>query len=517
MVLKNVRLRTTFADMDSSNPSTSLATCEYYCHVLHKYSDVELRSVMDVAIGKMAWSPSSVIATYKEVQVHGEVKLSEHVYALVVSHMHKGDADMEGLLARFSSRHGVPIVWMAETANDRANRARVIARREAERKRREAEEKRRREEAERQRWDCWRCLVRNEGSSQSCVTCALGKPDTREAEAAHLTFECAACTVSNSATKRACATCGTVAPFWECRCSVSNPTCNVKCAVCSIPRPVPGASTADWICVCTTACPSYVDKCPVCNSDRPADAVLVEEWDCPACTCKNPGAATQCGTCHTARPGLTTGEPWHCLACTCENAGSARQCSVCGAARPPADATVGPPAPGPVAPVATWVCGACTFTNPEGRPSCTMCSTARVAPPPPPILPPPVAMATAVGHSGTVYPSAAAEAMSRLAPGVPTPASSAAPVEPALSAAEATRAASGAAAASPDVAPAAATTAPYVTPEVAPPGAASEVAFAASGVAAAPEVATDASEGTAASHGTPEAVHAHTDANDELL
>ena len=58
------RLRCTFADMDSSSPSTTLATCEYYCHVLNKYTDAELRSVVDVATGKAAWRSSSCIQIY---------------------------------------------------------------------------------------------------------------------------------------------------------------------------------------------------------------------------------------------------------------------------------------------------------------------------------------------------------------------------------------------------------------------------------------------------------------------
>ena len=56
LVLKNVRLRTTFADKDSSSPSTTLATCEYYCHVLNTYSNPELMAVMDVQEAKLGKS-----------------------------------------------------------------------------------------------------------------------------------------------------------------------------------------------------------------------------------------------------------------------------------------------------------------------------------------------------------------------------------------------------------------------------------------------------------------------------
>lgn len=85
MILKNVRLRTSFADMDSSSASTSLATCEYYCHVLNKYNDNELKAVMEVALGRSAWRPSNTMGSYKEVQIHGEVRLKDHVECLVVA------------------------------------------------------------------------------------------------------------------------------------------------------------------------------------------------------------------------------------------------------------------------------------------------------------------------------------------------------------------------------------------------------------------------------------------------
>lgn len=84
MVLKNVRLRTTFADQDSSSASASLATCEYYSHVLTHYTDAELKAVMEVALGRSAWRPSTSMGSYKEVQIHGEVRLKDHVECLVV-------------------------------------------------------------------------------------------------------------------------------------------------------------------------------------------------------------------------------------------------------------------------------------------------------------------------------------------------------------------------------------------------------------------------------------------------
>jgi hypothetical protein len=43
--LKKVRLRTTFASMDTSSSVVKLSCCEHYGNVLHEYSDTELKAV----------------------------------------------------------------------------------------------------------------------------------------------------------------------------------------------------------------------------------------------------------------------------------------------------------------------------------------------------------------------------------------------------------------------------------------------------------------------------------------
>lgn len=55
----------------SSGDSAILATCEYYCHILNKYNDAELKAVVDVATGRALWRPSTCISGtgYKEIQV----------------------------------------------------------------------------------------------------------------------------------------------------------------------------------------------------------------------------------------------------------------------------------------------------------------------------------------------------------------------------------------------------------------------------------------------------------------
>eukprot|EP00931_Biecheleriopsis_adriatica_P109396 TRINITY_DN8365_c0_g1_i1.p1 TRINITY_DN8365_c0_g1~~TRINITY_DN8365_c0_g1_i1.p1 ORF type:complete len:589 (+),score=125.51 TRINITY_DN8365_c0_g1_i1:143-1909(+) len=87
LVLRSVRLRTTFSDRDSCNQG-QVASCEWYAHVLEKYSDIELRAVAEVALGDRLFVDSTVLDTadggYKEVQIHGELQLSKHIEAVVI-------------------------------------------------------------------------------------------------------------------------------------------------------------------------------------------------------------------------------------------------------------------------------------------------------------------------------------------------------------------------------------------------------------------------------------------------
>jgi len=97
-------LRTTCASKDTSAADVKLATPEYYYHVLQSYSDKELESVVNVAIGRAFCSSSDVIVTYKEVQIHGPIKLSSDIEALVVNPKHKGNAKMEDLIRQFAEK-----------------------------------------------------------------------------------------------------------------------------------------------------------------------------------------------------------------------------------------------------------------------------------------------------------------------------------------------------------------------------------------------------------------------------
>ena len=148
--LKKVRLRTTFASADTSCGGVKLSCCEHYSNVLVEYTDHELKAVsnqelfqcnsiastfhcihqiLEVATHKKSFLHSSVISTYKEVnlfqlwtlsrfrssfqiQIHGPVCLSENVECIVVNSRHSGDTDIGDMLEEFVKRSGCSLIWM---------------------------------------------------------------------------------------------------------------------------------------------------------------------------------------------------------------------------------------------------------------------------------------------------------------------------------------------------------------------------------------------------------------------
>ena len=95
-MFEGIRLRSTFTNKDSSATS-DVASCDYYAHdiVLLAYKDDVLRATIEVGCGlrDSAIADSIKIYFYKEVQIHGEVSLSEHVAALVVHPGHQDEQE----------------------------------------------------------------------------------------------------------------------------------------------------------------------------------------------------------------------------------------------------------------------------------------------------------------------------------------------------------------------------------------------------------------------------------------
>merc|ERR1712130_211012 len=96
IVLKDCRLRCTFSPEDSANlKSDKLAVLDFYGHVLHEYSNVELKETLMVGTTADAalLGDSSKVGNmkYKESQIHGEVCFAKHVERLVAHARHRKD------------------------------------------------------------------------------------------------------------------------------------------------------------------------------------------------------------------------------------------------------------------------------------------------------------------------------------------------------------------------------------------------------------------------------------------
>jgi len=119
MTLKNVRLRCTFAPEDSGGICASrLAVLDAYAFVLGEYSDNELQEVVRVANAKedsedrIGDSEQLDGSNYKEVQIHGDIDLSQHVSRLVVHPRHRVDGLPEERIRGLCAIHGWDFVWM---------------------------------------------------------------------------------------------------------------------------------------------------------------------------------------------------------------------------------------------------------------------------------------------------------------------------------------------------------------------------------------------------------------------
>jgi len=133
LVLKNARLRCTFAPEDSGGICGSrLAVLDQYAHVLLEYGDIELREVARVASApegsedRIGDSYQLEQYNYKEAQIHGPIDLSKHVLRLVVNERHKAPDAEYGMyqIQALCRRHGWELVWMDEERNRRISEER---------------------------------------------------------------------------------------------------------------------------------------------------------------------------------------------------------------------------------------------------------------------------------------------------------------------------------------------------------------------------------------------------------
>lgn len=117
LILKDVRLRCTFAPQDSANLSADkLAVLDYFAHHLLMYSNDELREVFKVATSDEPVVGDSCVVSflkYKEAQIHGEISFSKHIERLVAHDRHKtGYARV--FLHEICQKHGFELCWLSD-------------------------------------------------------------------------------------------------------------------------------------------------------------------------------------------------------------------------------------------------------------------------------------------------------------------------------------------------------------------------------------------------------------------
>jgi len=111
----HVRHRTTFCDMDTGQcfEQATLATNENYAHVLLKYPDADLQSILSVS--RLRGDPN-VCRQYKEAQIHGPIDLEKDVQTLSVP----GSAatyEFRHVVAKLQQKTKCAILWQHDLLN----------------------------------------------------------------------------------------------------------------------------------------------------------------------------------------------------------------------------------------------------------------------------------------------------------------------------------------------------------------------------------------------------------------
>lgn len=85
--------------------------CEYYAHVLVSFTDQELKDVHAVAMGeKRCIDNPTGTGSYKEIQVHGPLRLDRDIKAVIVNPKHKGDKNIKAMLDQFAEQNNCHII-----------------------------------------------------------------------------------------------------------------------------------------------------------------------------------------------------------------------------------------------------------------------------------------------------------------------------------------------------------------------------------------------------------------------
>ncbi len=115
--LKNetVRLRSTFSSADSCHEHVVLTTCENYTYCLNQFTDNEIKDVTEIALKKelaLVNTHNPKECFYKEVQIHGPVRLNMDIECVFINPRHKNDPEMMKLVDQFVSKNQLNMVFI---------------------------------------------------------------------------------------------------------------------------------------------------------------------------------------------------------------------------------------------------------------------------------------------------------------------------------------------------------------------------------------------------------------------
>lgn len=118
-ILKKVRLRTSFADRDSSDYFSRIACCEHYCHVLNRYNDREFADILDVSKNiqhdrKYGKSSAGHGWKYKEIQIHGEIRFDTNIAAIRVENAHRHNTSLLNKIKEFAAKNNITDVTLQD-------------------------------------------------------------------------------------------------------------------------------------------------------------------------------------------------------------------------------------------------------------------------------------------------------------------------------------------------------------------------------------------------------------------
>ena len=128
---QHLRHRATFFDKDTGNffdkntggfissSNQTLATSEYYAHVLNGYSDDDLHAVMHVASTARIGGAASACSVYKEVQVHGPVCLATDIQGLSIPGKEKDASKaLKDTVSKFQKMAKCNVFWQGDLLED---------------------------------------------------------------------------------------------------------------------------------------------------------------------------------------------------------------------------------------------------------------------------------------------------------------------------------------------------------------------------------------------------------------